>query len=63
MTYKQAQSIYGIQGRSIVLTWLRKHGKMDWTQSPKMSDNVIYCLVKSLISWMLSTELAVEKSI
>jgi len=31
MTYKQAQSIYGIQGRSTVLTWLRKHGKMNWT--------------------------------
>ena len=32
MTYNQAQKIYGIQGRSTVLTWLRKHGKMDWTQ-------------------------------
>ena len=29
MTYKQAQKIYGIQGRPTVLTWLRKHGKMD----------------------------------
>lgn len=36
MTYKQAQDIYGIQGRSTVLTWLRKHGKMDWSQSPKI---------------------------
>ncbi|WP_419833831.1 IS3 family transposase [Vibrio sinaloensis] len=35
MTYKQAQAIYGIQGRSTVLTWLRKHGKMDWTQNPR----------------------------
>ena len=32
MTYKQAQRTYGIQGRSTVLTWLRKHGKMDWNQ-------------------------------
>lgn len=32
MTYKQAQKIYGIQGRSTVLTWLRKHGKLDWTE-------------------------------
>jgi transposase-like protein len=24
MTYKEAQTIYGIQGRSSVLTWLRK---------------------------------------
>jgi len=31
MTYKQAQKRYGIQGRSTVLSWLRKHGKFDWT--------------------------------
>jgi transposase InsO family protein/transposase-like protein len=30
MTYKQAQSRYGIQGRSTVLVWLRKHGRMNW---------------------------------
>ncbi|TQK26192.1 hypothetical protein FB441_3637, partial [Vibrio crassostreae] len=36
MTYKQAQTIYGIQGRSTVLTWLRKHGKMNWAQTPRM---------------------------
>lgn len=35
-TYKQVQNIYRIQGRSTVLTWLRKHGKMDWSQSPKI---------------------------
>lgn len=35
MTYKQAQATYGIQGRSTVLTWLRKHGKMNWTHSVK----------------------------
>ncbi|MDQ9818935.1 IS3 family transposase [Acinetobacter bereziniae] len=32
MTYKQAQSRYGIQGRSTVLAWLRKHGRLDWSQ-------------------------------
>ena len=31
MTYKQAQKAYGIQGRSTVLVWLRKHGTLDWT--------------------------------
>ena len=31
LTYKQAQRRYGIQGRSTALTWLRKHGKLDWT--------------------------------
>ena len=37
MTYKQAQRIYGIQGRSTVLTWLRKHGTLDWTQPIKQT--------------------------
>jgi transposase-like protein len=31
MTYKQAQLTYGIQGRSTVLVWLRKHGTLDWS--------------------------------
>ena len=30
LTYKQAQVKYGIQGRSTVLVWLRKHGSLDW---------------------------------
>lgn len=30
MTYKQAQRIYGIQGRSTVLVWLRKYGNLNW---------------------------------
>jgi transposase-like protein len=32
-TYKQAQQHYGIQGRSTVLTWLIKHGTLDWNNS------------------------------
>ncbi len=32
MTYKQAQKRYGIQGRSTVLVWCRKHGLQDWPQ-------------------------------
>ncbi len=31
MTYKQAQRAYGIQGRSTVLVWLRKHGNLGWS--------------------------------
>lgn len=43
MTYKQAQKAYGIQGRSTVLVWLRKHGTLDWTnpikhQMPKFKE-------------------------
>jgi transposase-like protein len=34
LTYKQAQDQYGIQGRSTVLVWLRKHGNLNW-QKPK----------------------------
>ena len=30
LTYKQAQDRYGIQGRSTVLVWLRKHGRQGW---------------------------------
>ncbi|MFY0675594.1 MAG: IS3 family transposase [Bacteroidia bacterium] len=30
MTYKQAQISYGIQGKSTVLVWLRRHGTLDW---------------------------------
>ncbi len=37
MTYKQAQTTYGIQGRSTVLLWLRKHGKMDWSQPVRLT--------------------------
>ena len=30
LTYKQAQRTYGIQGKSTVLVWLRKHGRLNW---------------------------------
>jgi transposase-like protein len=32
LSYKDAQARYGIQGRSTVLVWLRKHGRQDWSQ-------------------------------
>jgi len=35
MTYKQAHEFYGIQGKSTVLVWLRKHGTQDWSISMK----------------------------
>ena len=31
LTYKEAQLRYGIQGRSTVLAWLRKHGRLGWS--------------------------------
>lgn len=34
LTYREAQRRYGIQGRSTVLVWLRKHGRQDWSRLP-----------------------------
>ena len=36
LTYKQSQKKYGIQGRSTVLVWLRKHGTLDWKSKTPM---------------------------
>jgi transposase-like protein len=36
LTWKQSQVKYGIQGRSTVLVWLRKHGTLDWTSKKPM---------------------------
>jgi transposase len=36
LTWKQSQHKYGIQGRSTVLVWLRKHGTLDWTSKTPM---------------------------
>ncbi|UPS61183.1 IS3 family transposase [Providencia rettgeri] len=39
LTYKQAQYQYGIQGCSTVLVWLRKHGRLDWSEG---TPNTLY---------------------
>lgn len=39
LTYKHAQYQYGIQGRSTVLVWLRKHGRLDWSNG---TPNTLY---------------------
>ena len=36
LTWKQSQKKYGIQGRSTVLVWLRKHGTLDWKSKVPM---------------------------
>ena len=43
-TYKQAQEHYGIQGRSTVLVWLRKHGRLDWTNGSPLFLNRGYTM-------------------
>jgi len=32
LTYRESQKKYGIQGRSTVLKWLRKHGRLNWNK-------------------------------
>lgn len=36
LTYKQCQRKYGIQGKSTVLVWLRKHGRLNWQKRNPM---------------------------
>jgi len=40
LTYTEAQRKYGIQGRSTVLVWLRKHGSLDWQTDNPMKGKV-----------------------
>jgi transposase-like protein len=40
LTYKEAQKKYGIQGRSTVLVWLRKHGSLDWQTANPMKGKI-----------------------
>jgi transposase len=63
ITYKQAQAKYGIQGRSTVLTWLRKYGQQDWTSTmptsskrPLTPQQRIRQLEKKLADEKLKTE-------
>lgn len=37
LSYKQAQKKYGIQGRSTVLVWIRKHSILGWKELPVVS--------------------------
>jgi transposase-like protein len=37
LTYKQAQTRYGIQGRTTVLAWLRKHGRRGWSRAASLA--------------------------
>jgi transposase len=36
LTYREVQRKYGIQGRSTVLVWLRKHGSLAWQNENPM---------------------------
>ncbi len=49
MTYKQAQERYGIQGRSTVLVWLRKHGQLNWSKGIEKPNTEVVCLILPLL--------------
>jgi transposase-like protein len=48
LTYKQAQLRYGIQGKTTVLVWLRKHGRLDWKESEAMRKDTPSKQIKEL---------------
>lgn len=47
LTYKQAQDKYGIQGCSTVLTWLRKHGQLNWSKGTPVFLTQGFAMTKS----------------
>ena len=49
VTYKQVQRKYGIQGRTTVLVWLRKHGSLEWkTDNPMKGKETPYQKIREL---------------
>jgi transposase len=59
LTYKQAQKKYGIQGKSTVLVWLRKHGKCPWDRSSTvgaMENNTPNQRIKELEAQLAAAE-------
>jgi transposase-like protein len=50
LTYKQAQDKYGIQGCSTVLTWLRKHGRLDWSKGTPIFLTRAFAMTKPKLS-------------
>ncbi|WP_370627256.1 IS3 family transposase [Pontibacter sp. HSC-14F20] len=56
LTYKQAQKKYGIQGRSTVLVWLRKHGRLTWDYNPTAMSQTPNQRIKELEAQLAATQ-------
>ena len=56
LTYKQAQKKYGIQGRSTVLVWLRKHGRLTWDFNPSAMSQTPNHRIKELEALLAATQ-------
>ena len=62
LTYKQAQKKYGIQGKSTVLVWLRKHGRLPWqVNTPAMSQTPNQ-RIKELETQLAATQKQLDES-
>lgn len=48
LTNKQARLKYGIQGKCTILTWLRKHGRLEWKESTQMKKKAPNKQIKEL---------------
>ena len=60
LTYIQVQGKYGIQGKTTVLTWVRKDGTQDWT-SKSMPNSSKRQLTPQQMIRQLEKKLAEEK--
>ena len=56
LTDKQAQKKYGIQGRSTVLVWLRKHGRLTWDFNPNAMSQTPNQRIKELEALLAATQ-------
>jgi transposase len=56
LTYKQAQKKYGIQGKSTVLVWLRKHGRLTWDLNPGAMSQTPNQRIKELEAQLAAAE-------
>jgi transposase-like protein len=62
VTYKQAQQKYGIQGRSTVLVWLRKHGRLPWQVNTSSMPQTPNQRIKELEAQLAATQKQLEES-
>lgn len=65
MSYKEAQDRFGIQGRSTVLVWLRKHGPQQVPERPEhvwVADITYLSSVDSTLYLSLVTDAYSRKS-
>ncbi|WP_370627176.1 IS3 family transposase [Pontibacter sp. HSC-14F20] len=56
LTYKQAQKKYGIQGKSTLLVWLRKHGRLSWNLNTSAMSQTPNQRIKELESQLAATQ-------